>query len=178
MKATTKVEILREGEVRWVTNTECQTPEVVLADPSGIFDFSKLRTEPANECIYCGSQLNLSREHVLPYALGGTVTILRGSCERCRNVEGLLPRLEDKEALVHSMLGAPNTLGRFVGTLPPPFKKYPGVHHRIAFRETAEGLVVADIQLFASAGAPTYVVILGSRTSGSMLGTSMTMQHN
>jgi hypothetical protein len=291
MKATTKVEILREGRVRSVTETECQTPEVVLADPSGIFDFSKLRTEPANECIYCSSHSNLSREHVLPYALGGILTIPRGSCEKCRNithafetallrgpmqmvryiqnspsrskhrdvpltipvtltldgrqvlidtprdeapillpfpvfgtsdylksngselklvsvvtgsfgadletfarqretkeieirilqkdaiafaqmiakiayatawVEGLLPRIEGKEALVHGMLEAPNSLGRFVGNLAPPFKKYPGVLHRIAFRETAEGALVAEIQLFASAGAPTYVVVLGT----------------
>jgi hypothetical protein len=290
MEATTKVEILREGRVRSVTETECQTPEVVLADTSGIFDFSKLRTKPANECIYCGSQSDLSREHVLPYALGGTVTIPRGSCERCRNithafetavlrgpmqmvryiqnspsrskhrdvpltipvkltldgrevlidtprgeapillpfpvfgtpdylksngselklvsvvtgsfgadletfarqretkeieirilqkdaiafaqmvakiayatayVEGILPRLHDKIALVRSVMEYPNTIGRFVGTLPPPFEKYPGIQHRIAFKELADSAVLGEVQLFASAGAPTYLIHLG-----------------
>jgi hypothetical protein len=55
----------------------------------------------------------------------------------------------------------PETLGRFVGTLAPPFVRYFGLRHRFAFRETEGGLLVAEVQLFASAGAPTYVVILG-----------------
>lgn len=287
MKATTKVEIIRDGVVRWSADSSAEKPAIVLGDPSGILDFSKLRTEPANECIYCSSQLKLSREHVIPYGLGGTLTILRGSCERCRkithafetsvlrgpmqmvryiqgtqsrskhrdvrktipvklemdgqemvanvprdeapillpfpvfaapdpnggeprlisvvtgsfgadlesfarsrgtkkieirvlqkdalafarmiakiayataHVEGILPRLRDKSSLVRSMMDHPNTIGRFVGTLPPPYKKYPGIQHRIAFKELVGGGVIGEVQLFASAGAPTYLVILG-----------------
>lgn len=38
------------------------------------------------ECIYCGSKENLSDEHALPYALGGTIILQKASCETCRKV--------------------------------------------------------------------------------------------
>jgi hypothetical protein len=86
MKGAIKVEVIREGRVRWETTSTLEVPSVVLADTSDIFDFSKLRTESADECIYCGSTDQLSREHILPYALGGTITIPDGSCETCRKM--------------------------------------------------------------------------------------------
>jgi hypothetical protein len=53
-----------------------------------------------------------------------------------------------------------------VGTLAPPFVRYVGLRHRFAFRETKSGLLVGEVQLFASAGAPTYIVILGEPCEG------------
>lgn len=292
MEGTTKVEIIRDGEVRWETVTAAEQPSIVLADTSDISDFSRLKTESSKVCIYCGSIVGLTREHILPYALGGTVTIPSGSCERCREITsafetavlrgpmrmvryiqsapsrskhrdvpktipvtitldgrevliqvirdeapillpfpifappddysaisaelklvgvatgsfgadpeafakrhgskeielkivnsdaiafarmvakiayataqatGDLDRVKNKFDLVRAMMEEPNTIGRFVGTLRPPFKKYPGVQHRIFLRETdAPKVMIAEIQLFARVGAPTYVVVLGT----------------
>lgn len=79
------------------------------------------------------------------------------------HANGQLRRLKDKSRLVRVMLEVPNRIGRFVGTLPSPFKKYPGLQHRISMHETPETkLLFSEIQLFASAGAPTYVVVLGT----------------
>jgi hypothetical protein len=37
---------------------------------------------PANQCIYCGVQSEqLSREHIIPYSLGGVAVLPRASCE-------------------------------------------------------------------------------------------------
>ncbi|MBA2704404.1 MAG: hypothetical protein H0U60_11185 [Blastocatellia bacterium] len=78
------------------------------------------------------------------------------------HANGQLPQVKNKSALVRAIMLEPNSIGGFVGTLPSPFKKYPGVQHRIFLRETAAPkMLVAEIQLFASAGAPTYVVIIG-----------------
>ena len=86
MKGSTKVELIRDGQVHWETTTTAEAPIVKLADTSDLADFSKLRPETANECIYCESTVQLSREHILPYALGGTTTIPAGSCEKCRRI--------------------------------------------------------------------------------------------
>ncbi len=45
-----------------------------------------------------------------------------------------LRRIKDKYALIRAMLEEPDTIGRFVGTLSAPFKRYPGVQHRIFLR--------------------------------------------
>ena len=42
-----------------------------------------LTFDPAGECIYCGAQEELSREHVIPFALGGRVVLPDSSCARC-----------------------------------------------------------------------------------------------
>lgn len=38
---------------------------------------------PANQCIYCGSADNLTKEHIVPYALGGTWILPKASCAGC-----------------------------------------------------------------------------------------------
>ena len=292
MKGSTKVELIRDGQVHWETTTTAEAPIVKLADTSDLADFSKLRPETADACIYCESTVQLSREHILPYALGGTTTIPGGSCEKCRRIthefetavlrgpmqmvryienmpsgtkhrdvpktipvkatindrevdidapreeapillpfpifgppdyldsrrsqlqlisvvtgsfgadptefakkhsaqqlqlkvgnhdaiafarmlakiayanaraQNQLRRLKDKTALVRAMMEEPNSIGQFVGTVPSPFKKYPGVRHRISLHDMLESRVLfSEVQLFASAGAPTYVVILGT----------------
>lgn len=54
------------------------------------------------ECIYCGSQDSLSKEHAVPYGLNGPWTLLRASCPRCASIthrferdtlRGLLPAI-------------------------------------------------------------------------------------
>jgi hypothetical protein len=296
MSNTTKTELIRDGRVHWATVTKSEVPNVEVADPTGIADFSKLQTKPADECIYCGSTMRLSREHVLAYALGGTTTIPRGSCEECRKithefetavlcgpmqivryiqgmssgtrhkdvpetipvrvtvngsqtkidvpreeapillpfpifeppvylepgkselrltgmvtgsfgvdpnefgkrhgaerlelkvsrndaiafarlvaktayanayVQGQLQRLKNRPELVQAMLKEPNTIGRFLGTAPEPYKKYPGLQHRLSIHIIPEHrLLYSIVQLFASTGAPNYIVVLGTLRDG------------
>jgi hypothetical protein len=292
MKHSTKLELIRDGRIiHCETVTKSAVPQVEVADATSIADFSKLRTKPADACIYCGSTAHLSREHILAYALGGTTTILRGSCEECRKIThkfetavlrgpmrmvryiqrmpsgtkhkgpetipvrakingsevtidasrneapillpfplfklpgylaplrteltlvsvvtgnfgadlqefgkrygaqelelkvsghdavafarlvaktayasayalGELHRLKNRSEIVMAMMKQPDTIGRFVGTLPGPYKQYLALQHRISIEVMPENrLLVATVQLFASAGAPTYVVVLGT----------------
>lgn len=79
------------------------------------------------------------------------------------HANGELRRVKDRFALARAIIEEPNSIGGFVSTLPSPFKRYPGVQHRIFLRETVEPrLLFAEIQLFASAGTPTYSVIIGA----------------
>lgn len=42
---------------------------------------------PANKCVYCGATNgDLSREHIIPFALGGNLVIPKASCESCRKI--------------------------------------------------------------------------------------------
>lgn len=292
MNDTIKTEAIRNGQVYWETVTKSEAPNVEVADAAGMADFSRLPTKPANACIYCGSTVQLSREHILAYALGGTTTIPRGSCEECRKIthkfetdvlrgpmqmvryiQGMpsgtkhkdvsetipvkvtvngnevnidaqrneapillpfpifelpgyldpgssqlkltgvvtgsfgadpndfakkngaqrielkvigidavafarmvakiayayayahdqLQRLKNKAELVRAMLYETNTIGRYVGTVPDPYKKYPGQQHRILIHVMPEHRVLySTVQLFSSAGAPSYIVVLGT----------------
>lgn len=76
--------------------------------------------------------------------------------------QGILNVTEHRPEIVASLLGEVDEIGRWVGTLPGPFRKYPeGTLHRIDVRQDSNnGMVVIEIQLFADSGAPTYVVIL------------------
>jgi hypothetical protein len=59
-------------------------------------------------------------------------------------------------------MNEPDTLGRFVGSKPPPFEKYKGVSIRIAIKvKQPERIAYAEVQPFAASGAPTYLVVLG-----------------
>ncbi|WP_035603503.1 hypothetical protein [Hylemonella gracilis] len=42
--------------------------------------------QPVGRCIYCGSKLNLSNEHIIPYALDGLDVLPKSSCRRCSEV--------------------------------------------------------------------------------------------
>lgn len=76
---------------------------------------------------------------------------------------GQLKRLKNRLELVRAMMREPNTIGRFVGTVPEPYKKYPGLQHRISIHIMPEHRVLySTVQLFASVGAPTYIVVLGT----------------
>lgn len=73
----------------------------------------------------------------------------------------VLERVGDTSALVESFLNRPDTLGKFVGTLPPPYVSYSDVLHRFVAKSNDQELIYAEIQLFAEIGAPTYIVVLG-----------------
>ena len=43
--------------------------------------------EPAERCIYCGTvNDSLTREHIIPYALGGDLVLPKSSCETCQKI--------------------------------------------------------------------------------------------
>jgi hypothetical protein len=65
----------------------------------------------------------------------------------------------DQSAPVKAILGTTEDIGQWVGTLPPPYKRCPGVLHvvRTALEGTA---LIVHVQLFASSGTPTYEVVL------------------
>jgi hypothetical protein len=74
-----------------------------------------------------------------------------------------LQRLKNKAELVRAMLHEPNTIGRYVGTAPDPYKKYLGQLHRILIHVMPQHrLLYSTVQLFSSAGAPSYIVVLGT----------------
>ncbi|WP_282295275.1 hypothetical protein [Stenotrophomonas sp. PS02289] len=62
--------------------------DVVILDKSldGLRSLAEVESIRADSCIYCGSMVGLSNEHVIPYAWGGTVQILDGSCGACQKI--------------------------------------------------------------------------------------------
>jgi hypothetical protein len=85
--------------------------------------------------------------------------------------QGHINRLENPSELVKAFMEEPNTIGRFVGSIPPPFTKYEGIVIRFAFKflESAR-IAYEEVQLFAASGAPTYVVVLGRVKDGEVFG--------
>ena len=51
---------------------------------------SKRRRIGLGQCIYCNSTDNLTDEHVMPYALGGTLVLNQASCKPCATITGRL----------------------------------------------------------------------------------------
>jgi HNH endonuclease len=51
-------------------------------------DFARKQYGAVGSCIYCGSTANLTREHIIPFGLGGTTTLLKASCSRCAKITG------------------------------------------------------------------------------------------
>ena len=301
MKSKQTVLFMRDGKVIHEETLDGAPPDVQLGDATGLSDISRMASLRAGACVYCGSTEQLSREHVIPYALGGTLTILEGSCEGCRkkthkfetdvltgpmrmvryiqnlpssskhrdvpklvpivvassdgteqtidvpigkapiflafyefgepkylepsrgaNLEtsgvvtgnygqdperfltelsakgmslsppptrpvsfarmiakiaycfayssGHISKLENPEELVHAFMEEPNTIGRFVGSVPPPFVKYEGLGIRLEIKVLEEHRIAfAEVQLFAASGAPTCVVVLGRIRDGETL---------
>lgn len=87
MKITTEVTAVSGGVVKWHENNINYVPAVEVAKrlsvPSNLFENITLNSEC---CIYCRSKEQLTKEHMLPYALGGKATIKNGSCESCRKI--------------------------------------------------------------------------------------------
>jgi hypothetical protein len=84
--------------------------------------------------------------------------------------QGHIKRLENPSELIKAFMEEPDTVGRFVGSIPPPFTKYEGVGIRFAIKvNESERVAYAEVQLFAESGAPTYVVVLGRIKDGEVL---------
>lgn len=301
MKTTKTERIVRGGKVIHEETVEGSPPEVKKGDPSGLSDLRRMASVKAGFCIYCGSTEKLTREHVVPYALGGSLTITKGCCEECRKktnafesdvlsgplrmvryiqnlpsrtkhssvpamvefsvklgdgseqrievpiakapiflefyefgepkyldasrgaslerkasvtgsygqdpslvlselsakgmtivgpptrpvafarmiakmaycyafVEGCINKLENIGELIKAFMEEPDTIGRFVGSIPPPYTKYEGVGARFAIKVLeSERVAYSEVQLFAASGAPTYIVVLGRVKDGEHL---------
>ncbi len=61
-----------------------EKPATVLGDPSRFASLVDKRSIRVSACVYCGSEEDLTDEHVIPYAWGGNLQIHDGACERCR----------------------------------------------------------------------------------------------
>ena len=51
-------------------------------------NLAKVSYAPVGRCIYCGETKDLSKEHIIPYALGSSAFLPKASCERCRKITG------------------------------------------------------------------------------------------
>lgn len=83
INATIKAKLSTSSEV---TEELLSNVEVVIAesDTARLGNLGDKRSVRSSNCIYCGSTDQLSDEHVIPYAWGGTLQVYDGSCERCR----------------------------------------------------------------------------------------------
>lgn len=81
-------------------------------------------------------------------------------CFAVKNNE--LIKLDGSCFVLPAILGKSDDIGRWVGTLDGPLRTYNGLLHRLAINSDEEkGLLIAEVQLFASSPTPTYGVILG-----------------
>jgi hypothetical protein len=77
--------------------------------------------------------------------------------------EGALTRIDEPCPVIPAILGEADDIGYWVGTMTGAYRKYPGLLHRVALHEDQQrGLLVAEVQLFASSGTPSYAVVLGT----------------
>jgi hypothetical protein len=81
-------ELGSQGPAKLETRDDGQTwctisPEVLEEDFSKTFSLP-LQSREINRCIYCMSDdSNLTKEHVVPYALNGNLTLTKASCINC-----------------------------------------------------------------------------------------------
>ncbi|MGZ8227164.1 MAG: HNH endonuclease [Methylococcaceae bacterium] len=50
------------------------------------------RYPPVGECIYCGSKNGLTKEHIIPKGLGGTLVLPESSCSSCSEITSKFER--------------------------------------------------------------------------------------
>ena len=59
-------------------------------------DFKYTKFGPVDRCIYCGTDVELTDEHIIPYALGGGLQLVKASCLECAGMthkfEGVVGR--------------------------------------------------------------------------------------
>jgi len=51
-------------------------------------DLEKATYPPVGKCIYCGSNKDLRREHIIPYALGSNTFLPKATCPNCARITG------------------------------------------------------------------------------------------
>jgi len=76
--------------------------------------------------------------------------------------QGQANLIDGQPFVLPEILGESDDIGRWVGTLTKPITKHPGVLHRADIRKDEKnGLLVAEVQLFADSETPAYGVLLG-----------------
>lgn len=98
-----------EGEENLRTISE--DVQIVDGSSEGLRSMTELSSHHAHSCIYCASIDQLSSEHIVPYAWGGTVQIHHGSCERCRLITSAFENFalnDGAMAHVRKALGLPS----------------------------------------------------------------------
>jgi hypothetical protein len=77
--------------------------------------------------------------------------------------DNALDHLVGPSVVLSSILDDPDDIGRWVGGANKPFEVHKGHLHRIIYGETQSRFLVAEVQLFADSGLPTYSVVLGKQ---------------
>jgi len=88
--------------------------QILDKSTEGLRSANALSSIHADACIYCPSTVQLSSEHVIPFAWGGKVQIHRGSCEECRRVTSQFENYalnDGAMAHVRKALGYPSRSG-------------------------------------------------------------------
>lgn len=129
MKNSLRVASIKGEVIIFDDTIQAEPPLIVEAGLEGLSDFSKSLPTAADSCIYCGSVSNRTREHVVPYALGGTVTIPKGSCSSCQNIT---------QGFERSVLRGPMKMARYIQGLPSR-KGYANTAKTIAWKVTIDG---------------------------------------
>lgn len=153
---STHVEMLVDGTPQW--ESPIKHIELVVHEISreGLVDFSKTRTTPAVACIYCGASGDRTREHIVAYALGGTITFPKGSCKSCQKIT---------HSFETAVLRGPMQMVRYIQDLPSR-TKHQDVPETVEILATINGVeqkvsiprVEAPILLaFPIFGEPTYL---------------------
>lgn len=87
MKVKTEIGIKRvKANGEEVIRTISEDVQIVDINTQRLSSMAELASRHAQSCIYCGSRDQLSSEHIVPYAWGGTVQVHSGSCEVCRQI--------------------------------------------------------------------------------------------
>ena len=288
-----RMTFIRGGKPTDVEALSMEKASQVIVEKSGVKDMARIQYLPANRCIFCGVEENLTREHTIPYGLNGVSVIPAASCRECASktsaferkvlrgpmrslrvlhdfqsrskhkgakqtqsvrivrdgiqseievpleeaptmlyfpefpppgivtgrlgsgidligvaavhfgpspeecarklgaegvtlesppyeyipfakmlakigfatayAEGTLERVCEPCSVIPAIMGDTDDIGRWVGTTTGPYRKYPGLLHRVALHmDLDRGLLVAEVQLFASSGAPSYGVVIGT----------------
>jgi hypothetical protein len=76
--------------------------------------------------------------------------------------EHQIDALNGESPVVSAILGKTNDIGRWVGTLDHP-SSHTGntLHHLAIHRDSARGMLIAEVRLFADSQTPSYGIILG-----------------
>lgn len=116
MHISTTMKLVMDGETLWEETREGSTPIVSVVSSEKLQDYSKTKTSVAEACIYCGStERERTREHIIAYALGGDVTIPKGSCRSCQRIT---------HKFETAVLRGPMQMVRFIHDLPSRTKHH------------------------------------------------------
>jgi len=70
-----------------------RAPVVVERSSQRISDIARRQFDSIGICIYCGNKDQLTREHIIPFALNGTAVLPAASCKCCATITGQLENI-------------------------------------------------------------------------------------